>query len=453
VYFNDFGNSGFSRVAHVAASGGEVVPLSLPFPHQPLLVDVSPDGADLLVVVFDTVWFEPGELWVVPAVGGTPRRLGDLRANYAVWSPDGGRPRPVLPDWDRSACCGRWTADGSLFVFEAGAGRADLWVLPERGRLSAFLPAPEPVQLTEGAMQFLAPLPARDGRGLFAVGWKPQGELVRHDPASGHFVPYLGGMSAHEVDFSRDGQWFVYTTYPEATLWRSRVDGRDRRQLTVPPLVASLPRLSPDGAQVVFAALGQGQHPHLRLVPATGGSSRALTPPTDRNQLEGSWSPDSRRLAVGYSTEQRADRPITIDLFDLDTGRLSTVPGSEGLFSPRWSPDGRFLAALSADTSRLLLHDFDLGRWRVLLSAAGPNGHVAWPNWSADGRHLVLFADQTFTRLWVADGRRETIGARANLQLASYIFGNWIGVTPEGSPLALRNVSVNEIFALRWAVP
>ena len=91
VYFNDLGNAGYSRIAYVAASGGDVVSLALPFPHQPLLVDVSRDGADLLVVVFDTGWFEPGELWVVPAVGGTPHRLGDLRANYAAWSPDGSR--------------------------------------------------------------------------------------------------------------------------------------------------------------------------------------------------------------------------------------------------------------------------------------------------------------------------------------------------------------------------
>ena len=35
-----------------------------------------------------------GELWVVPAVGGTPHRLGDLRANYAAWSPDGSSDRP-----------------------------------------------------------------------------------------------------------------------------------------------------------------------------------------------------------------------------------------------------------------------------------------------------------------------------------------------------------------------
>ena len=96
---------------------------------------------------------------------------------------------------------------------------------------------------------------------------------MRHDAASGHFLPYLGGISAHELDYSRDGHWVTFTTYPDANLWRSRVDGSDRRQLTFPPVAAVLPRFSPDGTQIVFAALGPGPA-HLRLVPAAGGASR-----------------------------------------------------------------------------------------------------------------------------------------------------------------------------------
>ncbi len=518
VYFNDFGNSSYSRIAHVAASGGEVVPFPVPFPHQPLVVDVSRDGADLLVVIFDAAWFQPGELWVVPAVGGTPRRVGDLRANYAVWSPDGarialtrgrdllfanadgsdlrkawtaagflhspawspdgrrvrlsvkeensvlrrsalwemevdgGEPQPLLPQFEVPACCGRWTADGKYFVFEAGYRRGDLWVLPERSRWS-IRSRSEPVRLTEGAMQFFAPLPGRDGRRVFAVGWKPQGELVRYDAGSGHLVPYLSGISAQELDFSRDGQWIVFITYPEASVWRSRVDGRDRLRLTFPPLTAGLPRFSPDGTQVVFTALGPDRLPQLRLVPAAGGPSRALLP-GDHNLFEATWSSDGRTLAIGAYTsyaEDRPDRRITIQLLDLETGRLSTVPGSEGLFSPRWSPDGRFLAALSNDASRLLLHDLTSGQWRVLFSAH-PN-EVSWPTWSPDSHHLFVDTGPTSIRVGITDGRRETVARFAGLQRAYSHFGAWAGAAPDGSVLALRNVSVNEIFALTWEVP
>ena len=83
----------------------------------------------------------------------------------------------------------------------------------------------EPVQLTTGPLQFSNPLPSRDGKKLFVVGIQPRAELVRYDAKSGDFVPYLGGISASDVDFSRDGQWVTYVSLPEGTLWRSKLDG------------------------------------------------------------------------------------------------------------------------------------------------------------------------------------------------------------------------------------
>jgi hypothetical protein len=68
---------------------------------------------------------------------------------------------------------------------------------------------------------------------------------VRYDPKSKQFAPFLAGISAGELDFSRDGKWITYVSYPEQALWRSRVDGSDRLQLTYPPVLASLPHWSP----------------------------------------------------------------------------------------------------------------------------------------------------------------------------------------------------------------
>ena len=60
------------------------------------------------------------------------------------------------------------------------------------------------------------------------------------------------------MDFSRDGKWVVYVSNQDATLWRSRVDGSERLQLTYKPVSAFLLHWSPYGTQT-FAT-------YLRLV-------------------------------------------------------------------------------------------------------------------------------------------------------------------------------------------
>ena len=64
-----------------------------------------------------------------------------------------------------------------------------------------------------------------------------------YDTKSRQFSPFLGGISAEYVSFSRDGQWVAYVSYPEGTLWRSKLDGSSRQQLTYPPMYPVLPAL------------------------------------------------------------------------------------------------------------------------------------------------------------------------------------------------------------------
>ena len=80
-------------------------------------------------------------------------------------------------------------------------------------------------------MNFESVQPSADGKKLYAVGSQWRSELVRYDDRSGHFVPFLDGISIGDVNFSRDGEWVAYTTYPEGRLWRSRRDGSEKLQL------------------------------------------------------------------------------------------------------------------------------------------------------------------------------------------------------------------------------
>jgi hypothetical protein len=49
-----------------------------------------------------------------------------------------------------------------------------------------------------------------DGKKLLVGGYQSRGELVRYDPSSKQFVPFLGGIAAYDVAFSRDGKSIAY---------------------------------------------------------------------------------------------------------------------------------------------------------------------------------------------------------------------------------------------------
>ena len=80
-----------------------------------------------------------------------------------------------------------------------------------------------------------------EGKQIFTIGTKRRGELIRYDVKSHQFVPFLSGISAISPTFSKDGQWVAYISYPDHTLWRSRSDGSERRQLTYPPMEVAWP--------------------------------------------------------------------------------------------------------------------------------------------------------------------------------------------------------------------
>jgi Tol biopolymer transport system component len=144
----------------------------------------------------------------------------------------------------------------------------NIWAIREPQRF--FERAAEPVQLTNGPLNFFNPLPSRDGRKLFVVGEQGQGELVGYDSKTQNFAPFLSGISAESVSFSPDGTAVAYVTYPEGSLWRSKVDGSDLLRLTLPPMQVALPCWSPAAKWIAFMANTPGKGMHSYLIPAEG---------------------------------------------------------------------------------------------------------------------------------------------------------------------------------------
>jgi Tol biopolymer transport system component len=368
---------------------------------------------------------------------------------------DGSDLHPLFPGWHSPPveCCGVWTPDGRYYLFVSGFPGSDVWALREptglfRRRSSI------PFRLTTGPLSFTSLTPSTDGRKLFVHGWQGRGELVRYDAKSHQFVPFLSGISAGELDFSRDGRWVTYVSYPEYTLWRSRTDGSERLQLTYPPVSAGLPRWSPDGTQIAYVDTQLGRPWKAFLISAQGGSPKEVLP-ENHTQVDPSWSPDGKKLALGRTQETGQTEPLLIQIVNLATRQAWTIPGSENLYSPRWSPDGQYLAALSQDSTKLLLFNFKTQKWSDWITEPGAFG---FPNWSPDGHYLyydIAFSDHpTFQRIQVGQTRSELLAdLKALTRFKSRAAGPWSNVAPDGSALFVRDLSTDEIYALDLELP
>jgi Tol biopolymer transport system component len=494
-------------IAQVSVSGGEPAPIRTPSGTM-VPLSVSPDGSNLLVDDQQGTSFA-GPFWSLPILGGSPRRLGDAAgfdgawspdaqtlaytnpsglflarsdgseshklvsiagfAYAAVWSPDGSEIQLTVQDpkthalslWEVSAqgtnlhpllagwhnppdeCCGKWTADGRYFVFES---QHQIWALPVNG---GFLrkASGTPIQLTSSPLSLSAPLPSKDGKKLFVAGRTSRGTLVRYDSKAGQFLPFLSGISAEYVAFSKDGQSVAYVTYPERDLWRCKADGSEPLQLSYPPLHAVLPRWSPDGKQVAFYDDTQGKPVKIYTVSPEGGSPQPLLPDDPKPQMDPNWSPDGGKIIFG-GTPPNADS--TIRVLDLGSRQVSTLPGSEGFFSPRWSPDGRYILAMPINSLGLVLFDFKTQKWSELLKAA-----VAFPAWSADGRYVYFLRapdNPAVLRLQISDRKVERVADLKNLPLTGF-YTFWLGLTPDDAPMLLHDAGSQDVYALDWEAP
>jgi dipeptidyl aminopeptidase/acylaminoacyl peptidase len=366
---------------------------------------------------------------------------------------DGSDLHQLFAGWHNppAECCGSWTPDGRYYIFEAAAGNENnLYALRESTGLFRKA-SPKPIQLTTGPLLYSTALPAVDGKKLFVQGTQLRGELVRYDGVARQFVPFLGGIPASDLAFSPDGKWVTYSTVPDATLWRSRVDGSERLQLTYPPWAATLPNWSPDRSQIAYIAARPGKPFKIFLVSAQGGSPEELLP-EDTAEVDATWSLDGKRLAFGRLG--RATGTHDIQLVDLKTRQTSALPGSQGFFSPRWSPDGRYLSAVAVDSKRLMLYDFETQKWSEWLTDAG---NVSYGSWSSDSRYLyydnVVADNPTCRRVKLGEHHPEDLFSLSSLRRYNGIWGWWGGITPDNSRLFVRDTSTQEIYALDVELP
>jgi len=353
---------------------------------------------------------------------------------------------------------GKWTSDGRYYFFGAVRnGREDIWAIRENiGLLRKHGSNPTPV--TTGPLSYYGPAPSLSGNRLFVIGEQRRAELQRYDLKTRSFTSYLSGISAGMLDISRDGQWMAYVDYPEDTLWRSRIDGSEKLQLTYPPLVPSMPRWSADGKQIAFVSPLPNKPLKILVVSSQGGNPQEFLPEDKNGEDDPIWSPDGKTLMLAQYPPQTfggSAGEYAILQVDLQTKQTSKLPGASGLFGPRWSPDGRYISAFSADDSKLMLFDVRAKQWSEL----GAGKVLEYPNWSPDSKYIYYedFGSDgpEIDRISIADHKKERVVGLKDVPRVLLTLSNapWNGVAADGSPLIMRDVGNRELYALELELP
>lgn len=370
---------------------------------------------------------------------------------------DGTNVHALLPDWvyTTTACCGNWTADGKYFVFQASQNIANtnlvvtsLWALRETKAETG----PSLTQITTGPMSFGSPSPGRDNKNIWAIGVQPSVEVVKYDATRKAFVPVIAGLSATDLEFSKDGNWIAYVAIPEGTLWRAHSDGSERLQLTSNAERAALPHWSPDGKQIAYASSDGGGPWKLSIVDADGSDAHKMLS-ENGSQIDANWSPDGQRLMFGeFNRDQNG---LKIRILDFKTHRITTVPGSDGLFSPRWSPNGEYIAALSPKGTDLMLFNFKTRKWTKWLKDRA--GSVNYPLWSANSKSLyfddLVTGSEAIRRVQVGRNQPELVFELGSLERYPGALGPWTNRAADGSFMFVRDRSTQEVYQLTFALP
>lgn len=335
-----------------------------------------------------------------------------------------------------------WSPDGRQFVFASDrSGNYDLWI---HDWVSG-----DYTQITSDGAEDYMPSWSPDGReiafagtrggvhGIYAIrledrserllatvaggrvdapSWGPGGDIVYHVTGGGgsrleitgrsltggeNAFPFRASWRGGDIHYVSDGkirkrpaagpaggapatiEFTATLVVNPASYTRRRRDVDSRSPRRALGIVG--PAISPDGARVAFAALGD-----LFVAPVGGGPPVNLT--NDRFlDAEPAWSRDGRYLA--WSSD-RGGSLLDIWIRDMTTGearQLTRLPTSA--MSPAWSPDGRRIAFLDVDgiwrRASVSVVDVGTGRvTRVRESMFGPGA----PTWSADGRRIAVAA-------------------------------------------------------------
>jgi Tol biopolymer transport system component/tRNA A-37 threonylcarbamoyl transferase component Bud32 len=362
----------------------------------------SPDAGELAIVRGSGGI--AGEIWLVPASGGAPRRAISDPPEVFSESP-------------------AYTADGLGIIHSSNRGGAtNIWFYPRAGGA--------PVRLTAGAGPDTGPTVASDGTIAF-INSRWRNTLNIHALTGGAsrilttHSPFMWGPAfspdGNEVAFSRsevDGSWHI---------WSMPVSGGTPKQLTDTPDGEVYSRYSRDGSVLVFHTWRTPRR--IGRIPRSGGAPVMLGF-GDASDAYPDLSPDGQSIAF-TRTDRNAER-IYVAPSSGGTARLLTEsPGAVA----RWSPDGESIAfgANRGYYGGIFVVNADGRNLRRLTTAGG------WPVWWPGGSQIGFIVvgrsgDQEIQIVSAAGGSPRSL-TNITFSGSNHLFD----VSPDGKMIAATN--------------
>jgi Tol biopolymer transport system component len=310
-----------------------------------------------------------GDLWVVPALGGSPRRLAS-DANFPAWRPDG---------------------KGVLYVSGPENRRSVLEVPASGGAARTVLP-PE-----ASSWEIVRIACSPDGRWI-SIETQLQGVFLMPS-AGGKPHPLTRGFG-HSWD-TASGRLYVIVSDPQGgsriELIEVSPDGQVARNgpVTVALLTSDLMQLavSRDGLRIAVPELEAARNLTRLPLAAGGGAPSGPEEPLSSGRATDSYpsvSQDGRRVAqvsdiLGH---------MEVSILDLETRRRQrlALPGEDiAEVSPNWMPDGRQLVISRSQEgarSSTWIVALDGSRAEELFSRTG-QGAAYTTNPSRDGKRMA----------------------------------------------------------------
>jgi Tol biopolymer transport system component len=319
-------------------------------------------------------WSPDGKSILVAA-----RSPGDRPNAIVVFSVDGGEARTVmsLAEGDGEFLFPTLSPDGRFLAYVLCKPGCDIYVQELQPSL---VPAGEPRRLTHQA-----------GLAAYGVVWAPDGKSVIYGANIGTFnvwrvwltnpTPQVMelGIGALRPSVARTGNRLAFVSIGvDSDIWKFEA-GAGPTPIVSSNLFDLDPQLSPDGRRIALASERNGKSREIWIANVDGSGAVRLTDTSGKLQGTPRWSPDGRWIAYDV-----LDPSGDYSVYVLDAAggapRLLTARGS----IPSWSRDGKWIYFRSDRSGQYAV-------WRIPAAGGTPvhlidGAHAAWESW--DGSEL-----------------------------------------------------------------